>query len=102
MREAAVRIAALGPRAVVIKGGHLPGAPIDVVFADGQFTELKGDRLAGPHTHGTGCTFSAALTARLALGDDVIVAARAAKEYVAGAILRAPGLGHGQGPLGHF
>ena len=102
MRDAAARLAQLGPRAVVIKGGHLNGPPTDVVFSNGQLSELKGERIAARHTHGTGCTFSAALAARLALGDDLVVAARAAKEYVAGAILRAPGLGHGNGPLGHF
>lgn len=102
MRDAARALSQMGPRAVVIKGGHLRGAPVDVVYAGGEFTELTGQRIATPHTHGTGCTFSAALAARLALGDRVPDAARAAKAYVERALRQAPGLGSGHGPLGHL
>jgi hydroxymethylpyrimidine/phosphomethylpyrimidine kinase len=100
LATAARRLVGMGARAVIVKGGHLDGPAIDVLF-DGETTiELTAERLPGRHTHGTGCTFSAALAARLALGDDLPAAARAAKSYVTAAIARAPNLGHGHGPLG--
>jgi hydroxymethylpyrimidine/phosphomethylpyrimidine kinase len=101
LQLAAVRLVALGARAVIVKGGHLGGAAVDVLFDGQTATRLHADRVPGPHTHGTGCTFSSAVAARLALGDTLIDAARAAKAYVTQAITRAPGLGHGAGPLGH-
>jgi hydroxymethylpyrimidine/phosphomethylpyrimidine kinase len=101
-RIAAHRLIAIGARAVVITGGHLEGGCVDIIFEAGVLTELRGERIAADHTHGTGCTFSSALAARLALGDELVAAARAAKQYVADAIRRAPGLGRGSGPLGHF
>ncbi len=100
-RRAARHIVAMGARAVVITGGHLDGPATDLLYAAGDFTELPGERIESRHTHGTGCTFSAAIAARLARGDALVPAARAAKAYVADAIRRAPGLGHGRGPLGH-
>jgi hydroxymethylpyrimidine/phosphomethylpyrimidine kinase len=101
-RIAAHRLIAIGARAVVITGGHLEGGCVDIIFEAGVLTELRGERIAADQTHGTGCTFSSALAARLALGDELVAAARAAKQYVADAIRRAPGLGRGSGPLGHF
>jgi hydroxymethylpyrimidine kinase/phosphomethylpyrimidine kinase len=101
-RDAAVMLVDFGAGAVVITGGDLRGRPVDLVYAGGEFVELEGDRVDTRHTHGTGCTFSAALAARLALGDDVVSAARAAKAYVTRALQAAPGLGHGRGPLGHL
>ena len=68
---------------------------------DEQFTELSGERIDTRHTHGTGCTFASAIAARLAQGDDLLDAARAAKAFVTRALRQAPGLGHGRGPLGH-
>jgi hydroxymethylpyrimidine/phosphomethylpyrimidine kinase len=100
-RRAAERLMSLGARAVIIKGGHLAGPPTDLVYEAGVFTELAGERLDTRQTHGTGCTFSSAIAARLALGDALVPAARAAKAYVVLAIRRAPDLGHGRGPLGH-
>jgi hydroxymethylpyrimidine/phosphomethylpyrimidine kinase len=102
MHRAAEQLTILGARAVVITGGHLAGPPTDLVYDAGVFTTLAGERLETRQTHGTGCTFSAAIAARLALGDALVPAARAAKTYVVEAIRRAPGLGHGRGPLGHF
>lgn len=102
MRRAAARLVALGARAAIVTGGHLDGPAIDVCFDGRTYTELRAERLGGPHTHGTGCTFSAAIAARLAQGDDLVTAARAAKAYVTRAIAQAPGLGHGRGPLQHF
>lgn len=101
LERAAERLLDLGARAVLIKGGHLAGPAIDV-FHDGQNTvRLESPRIDARHTHGTGCTLSSAIAARLALGDDLQSACRAAKAYVTDAIRRAPGLGQGNGPLGH-
>jgi len=102
-REAARRIHALGPANVVITGGHLSGDSIVDLLYDGKtLTEMPTTRVPGSHTHGTGCTFSAAVTAHLALGHALPAAVHAAQLYVAGAIRHAPGLGQGVGPLQHF
>jgi hydroxymethylpyrimidine/phosphomethylpyrimidine kinase len=103
MREAARRIAMLKPGAVVIKGGHLPGPEIvDVLLEHGEFTEFAGPRIEGRNTHGTGCTFSAAIAAQLAKGVTLKEAVRLAKEYVAGAMRPGIPLGKGHRPLDHF
>ncbi len=102
-REAARRIMALGPSAVILKGGHMPSRQIVDLLYDGHlFQEFTTERVAGPHTHGTGCTFSAALAAHLALGRTLADAIPLAQQYVAGAIRCAPGLGRGHGPMDHF
>jgi hydroxymethylpyrimidine/phosphomethylpyrimidine kinase len=101
MREAARRIAALGPRAVVVKGGHREGDAVDVLWDGTAIHELRAERLATPHTHGTGCTFSAALTARLAVGTPLVEAVRAAKDYVTEAIRGGYAVGAGRGVLDH-
>jgi hydroxymethylpyrimidine/phosphomethylpyrimidine kinase len=101
-REAARRIAALGPAAVVITGGHHPSPDVvDLLYDGTAFAELRHARVPGRHTHGTGCTFSAAVTAALALDYPLRDAVREAQGYVARAIAAAPGLGAGRGPLGH-
>ena len=107
MRAAARRIRSLGPRVVVVKGGHLddsttPGLVIDVVCTPDREFDLQGPRIETRHTHGTGCTFAAAIAAALALGQPVDEAIRMAREYLEGAIRHAPRLGAGQGPLNHF
>ena len=101
-RDAAARLIDLGARVVIVKGGHLEGRAIDVWHDGARFIELEADRIDTVHTHGTGCTFSSAIAACLALGRDPEDAAQTAKAYVTGAIARAPGLGHGHGPLHHF
>ena len=102
-REAARRIVGLGARAVVVKGGHAESAEIVDVLFDGQtFTEFRAERVPGTSTHGTGCTFSAAIAAQLALGRGIQEAIPLAQAYVAKAIRNAPGLGHGHGPMGHL
>jgi hydroxymethylpyrimidine/phosphomethylpyrimidine kinase len=102
-REAARRIVALGAATVVIKGGHLPSADIVDLLHDGRrFVEFRTERVAGRNTHGTGCTFSAAITAQLALGCPLEEAVPRAQQYVAGAIRGAPELGGGHGPMDHF
>lgn len=83
MEQAAPRLAALGPQAVLLKGGHLPGAESpDLLWHDGRGTWLDGPRLAGPSVHGTGCTLSAAITAGLARSESLLVACRQAKHFV--------------------
>jgi hydroxymethylpyrimidine/phosphomethylpyrimidine kinase len=102
-REAARRIVAMGATAVVIKGGHLPSDDIrDLLFDRGEFIEFHHARVAGRHTHGTGCAFSAAITASLALGRTLREAIPRAQEYVAAAITAGPVLGKGHGPMDHF
>jgi hydroxymethylpyrimidine/phosphomethylpyrimidine kinase len=98
---AARKLVEAGARAAFVKGGHLDGPAIDVLWDGARAIELHGDRIETRHTHGTGCTLSAAIAARLALGDDLEAACRTAKAYVARAIALAPGLGHGHGPLRH-
>lgn len=102
LRQAAVHLVELGACAALVKGGHLAGPAIDILWDGRSLTELTTDRIDTRHTHGTGCTLSAAIAARLALGDDLVAAVRAAKAYVTRAIAQAPGLGHGHGPLQHF
>ena len=103
MRAAAREIRRLGPTAVVVKGGHLEGElSIDVVCAEGDEFELSGPRIRSRNTHGTGCTFSAAIAAGLAGGRSLAEALREARAYLQGAIERAPRLGAGHGPLNHF
>jgi hydroxymethylpyrimidine/phosphomethylpyrimidine kinase len=99
--RAAARLVSLGAAAAIVTGGHLDGPPIDVLFDGVRAFALEGVRIDSTDTHGTGCAFSAALAARLALGDSLEEAARHAKAYVVDAIRRAPGLGEGRGPLGH-
>lgn len=100
-REAARAIAALGPRAVLVKGGHLDGAPVDVLYAEGVVHELRGERIETRHTHGTGCALSAAITARLARSEPLLQACVAAKAWLREALRTAPGLGAGAGPVNH-
>jgi hydroxymethylpyrimidine/phosphomethylpyrimidine kinase len=102
MRAAAQRIHALGPRHVVVKGGHRIADPADVYFDGKRFVELRTERIETRHTHGTGCTFSAAITAFIASGLPVDEAIASAKNYITEALRHAPGLGNGYGPVGHF
>ena len=102
LRRAAAALVERGARAALVKGGHLSGPAVDVLWDGRTFTELSAGRIESRHTHGTGCTLSSAIAARLALGDDLAAAVRAAKSYVTRAIAEAPGLGHGHGPLQHF
>lgn len=102
MRAAAQAIHALGPRHVVVKGGHLAAEPVDIYFDGMHFVELRAERIETRHTHGTGCTFSAAIAAYIARGLPVAAAIAQAKHYITEAIRHAPGIGHGHGPTGHF
>jgi hydroxymethylpyrimidine/phosphomethylpyrimidine kinase len=101
MRRAACRLRELGARAVLIKGGHLEGDAIDLLFDGAGWHEFPAPRVATPHTHGTGCTYSAAITAGLALGLALPVAVGRAKRFIHEAIRTNPGLGQGSGPVNH-
>ncbi len=105
MRDQAERLLALGPRAVLIKGGHGKGAEsVDFLVGADAIVRLAADRIATASTHGTGCTLSAAIAAGLARGLDLAEAVRQAKAYVTAAIAAAGRLavGSGHGPLHHF
>jgi hydroxymethylpyrimidine/phosphomethylpyrimidine kinase len=102
MHEAARAIAARGAHAVVVKGGHLDGDAVDVFFDGQQAVELRVSRIPTAHTHGTGCTFSAAIAARLAAGAPLSAAVRGAKEYVTAAIRGGYAVGRGPGVLDHL
>ncbi|HET9371843.1 MAG TPA: bifunctional hydroxymethylpyrimidine kinase/phosphomethylpyrimidine kinase [Vicinamibacterales bacterium] len=102
LRRAAEVLVRQGARAALVKGGHLDGPAIDVLFDGTTWQTFEAERIVARHTHGTGCTYSAAIAANLALGRDLPSAIDAAKTYVTGAIRQAPGLGAGHGPLHHF
>jgi hydroxymethylpyrimidine/phosphomethylpyrimidine kinase len=103
MRKAGRRILQLGPRVVVVKGGHLDGPEsIDVVCTRDSEFDLSGPRIQTRNTHGTGCTLSSAIAANLALGLSDRHALTRAREYLEGALRNAPAIGRGHGPLGHF
>jgi hydroxymethylpyrimidine/phosphomethylpyrimidine kinase len=102
MEAAARDLYAMGPQFIVVKGGHSAGQPVDIFFDGETILHLVAERVNTLHTHGTGCTFSAAITAFLARGSSVLNAVQDAKTYITGAIQHAPGLGHGHGPIGHF
>jgi hydroxymethylpyrimidine/phosphomethylpyrimidine kinase len=107
MRRAGRQILELGPRVVLVKGGHLESPEgmryaIDVACTGDKSFELRAPRIDSSHTHGTGCTLSSAIAANLALGRGDRDALTLAKEYVSGAIRNAPGIGRGHGPLNHF
>jgi len=101
MRAGALKILSLGPRAVLVKGGHLAGDATDLLLYQGEWTEFTAPRLETRHTHGTGCTYSAAITASLAAGDDLRTAIQRAKRYITEAIRTNPGFGSGSGPVNH-
>lgn len=103
--EAARALVQMGARAALVKGGHGSGDPVDVLCTgrDGKLVEkLSAPRVATVHTHGTGCTYSAAIAAWLARGLPLVEAVQAAHAYVQEAIRQAPGLGRGHGPLHHM
>ncbi len=99
LQDAAREIVAMGAKTVVIKGGHRPGAAADLFYDGKEFHTFTAPRVDTPHTHGTGCTFAAAIAAHLARGEDVLSAVAQAKEFVTEAIRHGLALGHGQGPV---
>ena len=101
MRAAAARIHEMGARAVLIKGGHLETDATDLLFDGANWREFPAPRIATRHTHGTGCTYSAAITAGLASGLPLGEAVARAKVFIQRAIQTNPGLGQGCGPVNH-
>ncbi len=106
MRRAAQIIQRMGPRNVVVKGGHLPDTSdaIDLLYDGESFQEFRAPRIQTKNTHGTGCTFASAIAAELAKGHSVVDAVRIAKEYLT-EVLRASvnlQIGHGHGPMNHM
>jgi hydroxymethylpyrimidine/phosphomethylpyrimidine kinase len=93
----------MGPRAVLLKGGHGAGPTLtDILVESGRAMEVfEGRRIETPHTHGTGCTLASAVATGLAQGLDLRSAVARARAYVLEAISTAPGFGHGHGPLNH-
>lgn len=103
MEEAGRALLAFGPRAVLMKGGHLPGDQVsDLLITKGGMSRYDGPRIESRDTHGTGCTLASAIASGLAQGLALSDAVAAARAYVTRAIESAPGLGHGHGPLNHM
>ncbi len=102
MEETACALQNLGAVHVLVKGGHMAGAPTDILRYGTETLRLKGERVDSVHTHGTGCTMAAVLATLLAQGFALPKAAHAAKEFIYTAIKTAPGLGHGHGPVNHI
>ncbi len=104
VRQAAREIRAMGPANVIVKGGHREdrGEAVDLLFDGREFREYRAERIDTPHTHGTGCTFSAAIAAGLARGLDVPDAVALAKRYLTEAIRHAEPIGRGRSPVHHF
>jgi hydroxymethylpyrimidine/phosphomethylpyrimidine kinase len=93
----------MGAKSVVIKGGHADGEQVIDLFYDGTtLEEMVSPRIETSHTHGTGCTFSAAITAQLAKGMDIREAVKTAKAFIRAAIENPLGIGNGHGPTNHW
>jgi hydroxymethylpyrimidine/phosphomethylpyrimidine kinase len=101
MRDAAQRLRRMGARSILIKGGHLEGAACDVLLDGDEWYEFPAPRIHTVHTHGTGCVYSAAITAEIAAGAAIPNAVARAKTFVWEAIRTNPGLGRGSGPINH-
>lgn len=102
-KRAAKKISDCGCGSVLVKGGHLAEKrALDVLLSDGEFTIFETDRIETKNTHGTGCTYSAAIATQLGLGKDLIAAIGAAKDYITNAIRYSLDIGRGQGPTNHF
>jgi hydroxymethylpyrimidine/phosphomethylpyrimidine kinase len=104
MQTAAKKIHAMGPAAVIVKGGGFLGElrGVDLWYDGTQFEVIKTQPVDTPNTHGTGCTLSSAIAANLAKGLEPLAAAIAAKNYVTNALKHSLSIGRGQGPVGHF
>ena len=102
MRKAARRIYELGAKNVVVKGGHLKGMAIDILYDGKRYVEIEGRRIETKNTHGTGCTFASAIATLLAKGETVSEAVRKAKTFITMAIQSGLPLGKGAGPTNPF
>ena len=102
MEKAAFHLQSMGPRNILVKGGHLEGDSVDLLLANGKVYRFHEKRFDTPHTHGTGCTYSAAIATFLAQGVPLVRAVEKGKIYITEAIRHAPGFGSGHGPVNHF
>ena len=102
MKKAARIIRGLGVQHVVVKGGHLPGDAVDLLYDGNEFREFSSPRIATADTHGTGCTYSAAIATALGFGKDVPTAVAVAKRYITAAVRNAWRVGRGHGPTNHL
>ncbi|MFW6237754.1 MAG: bifunctional hydroxymethylpyrimidine kinase/phosphomethylpyrimidine kinase [Halanaerobiales bacterium] len=102
MQKAAEEIYSLGPGAVLVKGGHLPGRAVDILFNGRQYHEIVRPRLEVENTHGTGCTYSSAIAVYLARGVNMAGAVEKARDYLQGTIKNGLDIGAGAGPTDHF
>ncbi|OFI06789.1 hydroxymethylpyrimidine/phosphomethylpyrimidine kinase [Clostridium acetireducens DSM 10703] len=102
MKKAAKDIYTMGPKSVLIKGGHLKGEAIDILYDGKNISEFKNARINTKNTHGTGCTLSSAITSNLALGYSMKESVKLAKEYITVAIENSLDIGKGVGPTNHF
>lgn len=102
MEKAAKIIYNMGPKNVLIKGGHLTGDATDILYDGKEFVYLKSERINTKNTHGTGCTLSSSIASNLALGMNIKEAVEHAKKYITTAIEHSLPIGHGSGPTNHF
>lgn len=102
MYEACRKIIMNGPKAVLIKGGHLEGDPNDLLYDGQDFHLFKGERIHTKNVHGTGCTLSSAIAANLANEKNLILAIEDSKDYITEAIAQSLDIGNGHGPAHHF
>ncbi len=102
MKEVGKKILELGPKYVLVKGGHLDGDAVDVLIGEDVFEVFTSPRINKKNTHGTGCTISSAITSYLALGNSIKEAVRLSKIYITEAIENSFDIGHGVGPVNHF
>ena len=102
MKKVGKVILDLGPKYVLMKGGHLDGDCVDVLIGEDLFEVFKCERINRKNTHGTGCTISSAITSHLALGYDIVESVKLSKEYITEAIRHSFDIGKGVGPVHHF
>jgi len=102
MKKSAEIIHSMGPRYVLVKGGHLEDDATDIFYDGMNFTLLRGRKIMTKNTHGTGCTLSASIAANIALGHDVLEGVKMSKEYITTAIEHSLSIGKGVGPTNHF
>ncbi|MDY0189737.1 MAG: bifunctional hydroxymethylpyrimidine kinase/phosphomethylpyrimidine kinase [Desulfuromonas sp.] len=102
MEQAAQQLHAMGARNVLVKGGHLDGDPVDVLLHHGKIYHYHALRINSAHTHGTGCSSAACIATLLAQGIELTQALEICKKFITQAIVDAPHLGHGHGPINHY
>lgn len=102
MGKAAIRLQEMGARYVLLKGGHLESSAVDLLLTDKELHRFTSERFETRHTHGTGCSYAAAIATFLAQGEPIEQAVGLAKQFIREAIRTAPGLGRGHGPINHY